>query len=339
MFVAAPKFGTSPDNVVNSILTLDPEQPNATFPTLKVEGISVSPGIAVDLAKCGTLGCDYIRDGQDGPGADQNTYAAARMIDVTLAPNSPAGLIVFQIRNIPDCRYLTTDVAPECTAETVVETSKGKYLNVTPLLPQQIKDLFDSSGKKPLGLPPMYISPRYRAQSTTNGNYFEALFGVADPKVTFRKTFTAQFDVGDDNLAGKKSGCGAFSKDSHGWLTGQAFQDWDIVTVVSERFSSVGGPRNVVPDIPDDPNTMTDESYAAKHVDMLGNKDCFNPTCSAGTRWSMYSFNPQLAEDRAAGFSYAEPRKYLGNLPFFPVRRPHRCSEPSCMRERRRDCQ
>ncbi len=30
---------------------------------------------------------------------------------------------------------------------------------------------------------------------------------------------------------------------------------------------------------------------------MLINKGCYNPTPSAGTRWSMYSYNLELAED------------------------------------------
>ena len=33
---------------------------------------------------------------------------------------------------------------------------------------------------------------------------------------------------------------------------------------------------------------------------MLINKGCYNPTPSAGTRWSMYSYNLELAEDKPA---------------------------------------
>ncbi len=47
---------------------------------------------------------------------------------------------------------------------------------------------------------------------------------------------------------------------------------------------------------------------------MLANKGCFNPTTGAGTRWSMYSYNLQLADDGTANYSYATPRLYLGNL-------------------------
>lgn len=303
LFAATPSYSSGA-----SIDTLIGNEVVPTAATFKLEGISVSPGIAVDLTKCaGDVGCAYIKD-STGLGGDANTVAAASMLNVTLAPNSPTGLIVFQIKNIPDCRDLTIAEAPDCAAPGVLVTStKGTYLNVTPMLPQQIKDLFDGSGKKPFGLPPMLISPRYHAQAQ-NGHQFDALLGVTDPDVVFRKTFTAQFDVGDPNLTGQSLGCGVFSKDGQGNLTGQAFQLWDIATVVSERFTSVGGPNNVVVDSPTNP------AVVGEHVDMLANKDCFNPTKGAGTRWSMYSFNLQLADDGTPNYSYATPRLYLGNL-------------------------
>jgi len=81
---------------------------------------------------------------------------------------------VFQIKNIPDCRDLTIEEAPDCAgARGPGDVRQGHLLNVTPMLPQQIKDLFDDSGKKPFGLPPMLISPRYHAQEQ-NDNLFDA---------------------------------------------------------------------------------------------------------------------------------------------------------------------
>ncbi len=143
MFSATPSYSSGA-----SIVTLIGNEVVPTATTFKPEGISVSPGIAVDLAKCGNaLGCDYIKDGT-GLGGDANTVAAASMLDVTLAPNSPTGLIVFQIKNIPDCRDLTVAEAPDCAAPGVlVPSAKGTYLNVTPMLPQQIKDLFDARAR------------------------------------------------------------------------------------------------------------------------------------------------------------------------------------------------
>ena len=120
-----------------------------------------------------------------------------------------------------------------------------QYLNVTPLLPPNVTDLFDASGKKPLGLPPLLISPRYRAQAS-DGYKFQALFGVADPNIQFRKTFTVEFDIGDFNLAGASLGCGVHSRTTS--RRPLPFNQWDIVTVVSERFSSVGGPTGLVLD-------------------------------------------------------------------------------------------
>jgi hypothetical protein len=61
--------------------------------------------------------------------------------------------------------------------------------------------------------------------------------------------------------------------------------------------------------------TSSDDLYG-EHVDMLANKGCFNPTSGAGTRWSMYAFNLQLAQDSTpgSGYTYDAPRLYLGNL-------------------------
>jgi len=315
--VGSPIFN---DNTTPSTVTLSIVDNLSTTTTFKPEGISVSPGIAVDLTKCANtvLGCDYIKDGQDpdpdptaDPSIDTNDIAAASMIGVQLASAS-SGLIVFQIKNIPDCRQpllqaSSVDCLNAVARGIVVQSAKGDYLNVTPMLPQEIKDLFDSTGVRPTGLPPMLISPRYHAQNQS-GYKFDALFGVTDPDVVFRKSFTAQFDIGDENLVGDKLGCGVYQKDS-GSPPPQQFQFWDIVTMVSERFTSVGGPTGIV------------TGPAGEHVDMLTNKDCFNPTAGAGTRWSMYALNLKLAEstekeadDSTLKYSYAAPRRYLGNL-------------------------
>jgi hypothetical protein len=302
-------FAASPFYASDTIVTLTPNETVATAPTFKPEGISVSPGIAIDLSNCSDpdVGCDFIKDGDDN-NPDQ-TIAAASMTSVQLA-SAASGLIVFQIKNIPDCRESSQASSPNCADALnrgiLVPSSKGTYLNVTPLLPQQIKDLFDASGVRPTGLPPLLISPRYRAQAQNDG-LFDALFGVTDPEVVFRKTFSVQFDIGDANLNGQQLGCGVFQRDAAD-PPPQQFQRWDIVTMVSERFTSVGGPTGTV------------SGPGGEHVDMLTNKDCFNPTKGAGTRWSMYAFNLQLAEsDEADNFgvvkyTHAAPRRYLGNL-------------------------
>jgi hypothetical protein len=156
----------------------------------------------------------------------------------------------------------------------------------------------------------MLISPRYEAQPL-NGYTFDALFGITEPSVVFRESFTAQFDVGDSNLTGASLGCGLSQKLAPAYVDPAPlpFQEWDITSIVSERFGNVGGPTGTVVDNPATPNI--DET---EHVDMLGNKDCFNPTKVSGTRWSLYSFNLRLAPVDPLGVTYAKPRLYLGNL-------------------------
>lgn len=45
---------------------------------------------------------------------------------------------------------------------------------------------------------------------------FDALFGVTEPDVLLRKSFTAQFVVGDANLVGAKLDRGLFQQDVQG---------------------------------------------------------------------------------------------------------------------------
>jgi hypothetical protein len=291
------------------ILTGTGNQKYSTTSTFKPEGVSVSPGIAVDLTKCapGGPGCGVLPNGDP----NVNQFDAAKMTSVTLAPNSPSGLLAFQIRNIPDCRDMQVGPPPDCDKNNdqvvdsglIVPGPRGDYLNVTPLLPQQIKDLFDTSGVAPKGLPPLYISPRYHAQSA-QGHRFEALFGITDPNTQFRKEFTLTLDIGDPNLAGQKLGCGMFDKDPNSPSPPEpdVFNLWDIVTVVSERFATIGGPTDTV------------TGAGPDHVDILANTDCFNPTPTGGSRWSMYSYNLELAEDPSRGFLYSDGVRYLGEL-------------------------
>ena len=98
------------------------------------------------------------------------------------------------------------------------------------------------------------------------------------------------------------------------------FTQWDIGTVVSERYSSVGGPLGIVKDTT---NYPLGNRCPAEHVDTMINKGCYNPTPKAGTRWSMYSYNwnsPRTSPSRAApsgpvtSFVYSRAVTYLGNL-------------------------
>lgn len=280
--------------------------------TQTVDGVAVSPGISIDLAECKdpTTGCTLIED-STGLGGDTNAYKAAKMYGVNL-DSAATGMVLFQVKNIPDCRYFPAPASlptgHPCKQAGLVypdgAAPQQQWLNVTPLMPQDIKDLFDASGKKPTGLPPMWMSPRYRAQSGTDGRYFEALFGKTEPTVQFRKTFTIQLDVGDPNLIGKSLECGVTSTPP------KPFNQWDIITTISERFTNVGGPANSVVDT---------ASSAGEHADVLLNTDCVNPTSGAGTRWSLYPYGLELAEDlppsgTVTTWTYSPAKNYLGEM-------------------------
>ena len=153
------------------------------------------------------------------------------------------------------------------------------FLNVTPLLPVEITALFDGSGNPPKGLPRMLISPQYRAQDE-QGFLFEALFGITDDGVVFQGTFDLLFDVG--KLAGNKLGCGYDYSEAK-----KPNLDWDVITTVSERVITAGGP-----------GSLTDSGNKNRYVDTLVNTGCINPTKGSGERWSMYAYNLEIAPDK-----------------------------------------
>ncbi len=78
------------------------------------------------------------------------------------------------------------------------------------------------------------LSSHATAPRPTTGYTFEALFGVADPNIRFRQTFTVEFDIGDFNLAGFSLGCGVQQTVTADRPNGPLpFNQWDIVTMVS----------------------------------------------------------------------------------------------------------
>jgi hypothetical protein len=229
--------------------------------TVASDGISISPGISIDLTKCGGTACTLIPDS-----TDTNAFAGAQLSGVTLS--GPGNMTLFQIRNIPDCRVVTL---PICTPSTVVtDTSGRKWLNVTPLLPDEIIKLFPAGfGPAPDKLPPLLISPDNVGIASRNFR-FDAFFGVTDPAIRFRNTFTAQFDI--SQLLSDTTRCGD---------TFATILDWDLMTTVSERYASVGGPTGTV------------SGATREHVDIITNTACFNPTSGSGTRWSLYTYGLQ----------------------------------------------
>ena len=268
-------------NLTLSTATLSTaDAPAATFPP---EGATVAPGISIDLNDC-TGSCALVFD-EDG-------VEAATLSNVSLANELISGLTLFQVKNIPDCRYVpgacrnllgVTDlVAARVVRQPddilYAESPQAQMLNLTKLLPKEITDLFEADG----GLPDMYLSKEYRGQKN-NGFTFEAFFGVTEEGVVFRDTFEGEFEV--EALVGTQLGCKLglpnFSPlytdvenapDEIGTL------NWDIVNTVSERFVSrvnSGGSTG-----PDRVSTMT-------------NAGC-NSSKTRDGRWSIKPYNLEI---------------------------------------------
>lgn len=282
-------------------LTFGPQdviaQPNATAPdavlTIAPESLSISPGIDVDLyADCGPgKTCILI-----GNTADTD-YPGASLSDVNVMPSSPTGMTVFQIKDFPDCRYIAYSEQPvECkgTNSAILKADGNPlapppsadyendypklperlYLNIRPLLPREVTDVFTQSDKYGSLPNQMLLSPRYRGLASRNT--FDGLFGVTNKGIRFRDTFTAEFDVSDLIGVGIKLGCGGQPFNS---TSGPAL---DVVVTLSERYTTVGGLNGGV---------------TPQFTDMLINKGCENPTSGSGTRWSLYAYGLQLAKD------------------------------------------
>jgi len=252
-------------------LTLSTVDGSGTFPP---EGSTIAPGIGIDLNDCAGL-CTLIA-GDDGA-------AAATLENVELLdPDGPSGLTLFQIKNIPDCRYVpsvceallgTTDLSNVVISLDSSDPNNpgAQLLNITPLLPTEITDLFEAGE-----LPPMYMSHRWRGQKIRIDEdlnvlppfRFEAFFGRTEDGVIFRSTFDGEFDV--FALAGSNLGCqSTFPAETP---AGEILQ-WDTVTTVSERYVS---------------NTGTYE-----HTDTLINVDC-GSSRTIDNRWSLKPYNTEI---------------------------------------------
>ena len=164
-------------------LTLSTADSSGTFPPIEP---TIAPGISFDLTDC-IVNCTLLTN-------NEGTEAAA-LLGVSLAAGSNSGATLFQIKGIPDCRYANEPNFPaalktkcDSTAGVIVDPDNvglpaAQRLNVTPLLPNEVKALFDSSGVPPNGLPPLLISRQYRAQDR-NDFVFEAFFVVTEAGVS-----------------------------------------------------------------------------------------------------------------------------------------------------------
>jgi hypothetical protein len=272
-----PVFDASGQQTGLRALTLSTAGSAGTFPP---EGPTVAPGISIDLLDCAGS-CTLV--------VAANGEPAATLSRVMLA-SQESGLTLFQIRHIPDCRYDPQTCRNVLGVQNLVQAGvvvdpqatgdpAAQLLNVTPLLPREVTDLFADTG----GLPDMLISRQYRG-SKANGFEFDAFFGVTENGVVFRDTFEGEFDVAA--LTGSELGCALNLPPGSPLFTENAGQpnerigtlDWDVATTVSERF-----------------RTFTDPSLGAapQFVDTLINSGCGSSRVLSG-RWSLKPYNLEI---------------------------------------------
>jgi len=251
-------------------LTLSTVDESGSYPP---EGPMLAPGINFDLKDC-NVRCDLLED-EEGIGAS--------LVAVRLASGSNSGATLFQVKGIPDCRYAGEPGFP-AALQTVCANAAGaivdpdgvghpaaQALNVTPLLPREVRSLFDDSGVPPNGLPPLLMSRQFRAQER-NDFVFEAFFAVTEAGVRFRDTFTLELDVPVLEGVTESLGC---VPDAGNLIA------WDVTTTISEHYRT----------------TDIDGDGDAEHVDMPTNVGCINPTKTQGTRLSLLPYNLETTPD------------------------------------------
>jgi hypothetical protein len=258
-----------PDLTLSTVVI--PQPPQGFKRYYSVIGLTIAPGSTIDLTTCTTAGGCAIINGQDH-------QAAATLSKVQLAPNSPSGATVFQVKGIPDCRYAAESTFPAdkrkvCDDKTgaglepvVIDPAgaavdvdangalvsgypaSAMRLNVTPLLPADVVNAFKASGLRADGqLPQLLVSRQYRAQSVSN-YIFEAVFVLPQKNVKYVNTFEADFGV--PQLEGDTTNLPC-PRDNANLL------NWGIATYVSELYA-----------------TEVPTSGPGKYVDTLANIGC-----------------------------------------------------------------
>ncbi|HUG72358.1 MAG TPA: hypothetical protein VMK82_02930, partial [Steroidobacteraceae bacterium] len=239
--------------------------PELVFPPI---GLAVAPGISFELTIC-RLTCTVVL-GKGG--AKAATFENMQLVDENVS-----GATLFQIKGIPDCRYLSAADYPDCGLPGVIVTGvpdadgnvlcagacppAAQWLNVTPMLPTIVGSAFTASRGGDATLPPLLISPQHRGQ-LRNGHVFEALFVVTHPQARFLGTFTAEYDVPALENSAESLGC---LPDPSNLLA------WDIASDVSEVYVSTGG----------------------RYVDMLINTGC-GSLKGTGVRVSLLPYNLEI---------------------------------------------
>lgn len=263
-----------------------------TIDTVGSEGIhapvapTVAPGIAIDLDDCSfdqngnPIVCTLVVDAQGNP--------AATLSGVQLA-SLQSGLTLYQVKNIPDCRYVPqvcvdlldeiTSIAglqPDVVWDPDGEGPRGQLLNLTKLLPSEITDQF-LLGEP---LPDLWLPRQYRGQKS-NGFVFEAFFGVTEDGVIFRDTFEGVFNVAA--LAGSSLGCEPVVPGTLPSPTSvSALLAWDVLNTVSEEFPTF-----------DDPFLPPHPGGTDEHVSTIINAGC-GSSKSIDIRWSLKPYNLEV---------------------------------------------
>ena len=263
--------------VDGDILSTAPEKP---------DGLTVAPGISIDLDPAGPCGVPIV----DGVGgcvlvADAQGATAAKFGNVKLR-EGPSGARLFQVTGVPDCRYVPiacfnvlglgasipiADGAIDALINIGVivpldpsgpnrRNPAAQLLNVTPLLPEDVTSQFDSSGVAPGGLPPLYVSRQYRGQQARDFR-IEALFFKTETGVVFLDTYQGEIDV--SKLSGFELGCNLPTTSN---VPTSVLRTWDAITTVSETYKGVGG----------------------RYIDTITNVGCRNPTKISGGRTSLF---------------------------------------------------
>lgn len=260
------------------------------------DGVTVTPGVAVDFADCETG--DVTPDGKDGctvialqdtSGSQKTILRFSRVQRPT--EDSPSRAVVFKIENIPDCRYRlyfaelngTTD--PVCDtfdrSSIIVPAASGnpalpgnQFLNIRAMFPPEITDQFTGDNELPAQI---LISPQYRARKDQD-LFLGAIVVVPEPDLVLVDTYDAFFSVGD-LVAGVDEGllrCAPPASPTLGNLL-----RFDVITRASETYlapGGVGGPAEL------------------GFVDTIINSGCGTTRTRGGT-FSVFSYGLEVAHN------------------------------------------
>ena len=312
--------------------------PDGNYPP---DGLTVAPGISLDLADCaGTGGCDLIK-------TSDNTLAA-KLSNVTLqtcpaGQDCPTGVTLFQVTKIPDCRYnqkacldlLGISPDPGAGAPT---PEKGTELRMQALIDYR-RQLFpggagytDSMGvivpldnafkyspaAQLLNVTPLLgedVSSRFdKTGAQPNGlppllisRQYRAqkikgfLFDAFFARTETGVGFVGTFDGEYDVKKLTGTELGCLPKTGSTGST-KLLREWDVVTTVSERYFSAGGVG------------IAGASAATSYIDTLTNVGCGTTATRVG-RLSLIPYDLEVAPD-----TYGPTvRKTTGNIPIVDV--------------------